>query len=165
MPLIELETEIFAPIDRVFDLSRSIDAHAFSASTSKEKAIDGRTSGLIGIGETVTWEARHLGIRQRLKVEITDFERPTMFADQMISGAFSALRHTHRFRNIGEVTIAKDEFFFSAPFGLLGRIAERMFLTRYMTRFLSDRNRTLKTLAESDEWERFLSDDVDRHAS
>lgn len=157
MALIELETQIRAPLERVFDLSRSIDAHTFSASDSDEKAVAGTTSGLIGLGETVTWEARHFGITQRLTVEIVEFDRPTRFVDQMVSGAFASMRHTHCFDNDGSMTIAKDKFQFSAPFGLLGRLVERLFLTRYMTRFLLRRNQALKDLAESGEWQRFLS--------
>ena len=156
MPLIELETQIRAPIERVFDLARSIDAHIFSASSTDEKAIDGETSGLIGLGERVTWEATHFGFRQRLTVGITEFDRPHFFVDEMVSGTFSEMRHTHRFKFEGEITTAKDEFFFSAPLGPLGRLAEWLVLTRYMTRFLEERNQALKDIAESDKWEQFL---------
>jgi hypothetical protein len=61
MPKIELHTEIDAPIERVFDLARSIDLHMLSTSHTNEKAIAGKTSGLIGLGEWVTWRAKHLG--------------------------------------------------------------------------------------------------------
>lgn len=157
MPLIELETEIGAPVDRVFDLARSIDAHIQSTSSTGEKAIAGCTTGLIGMGDTVTWEARHFGIRQRLTVRITAFDRPQMFSDEMVSGAFRSMRHTHRFRTDGFGTAMSDEFEFTSPLGILGKIAERAFLTRYMTSFLETRNRALKRMAESDEWERFLA--------
>lgn len=54
MPLIELETHIAAPIERVFDLARSIEAHMASTEGSNERAVDGRATGLIGYGEVVT---------------------------------------------------------------------------------------------------------------
>lgn len=158
MPLIELETQIQAPIERVFDLARSIDAHMASTEGTRERAVAGRTSGLIKDGETVTWEARHFGITQRLSVRITAFERPCLFGDEMVSGAFSAMKHTHRFAENGSQTLMKDEFYFSAPFGIFGRIAERLFLTRYMKAFLSKRAIALKHLAESNEWQRYLPD-------
>jgi ligand-binding SRPBCC domain-containing protein len=157
MPLIELETQIDAPIERVFDLARSIDAHMASTKGTSERAVAGRTSGLIEDGETVTWEARHFGITQRLSVRITAFNRPYMFGDEMLSGAFSEMRHTHRFIENGSKTLMKDEFYFSAPLGILGRIAERLFLTRYMKAFLSKRAIALKSLAESTEWPRYIS--------
>ncbi len=157
MPLIELETQIDAPIERVFDLARSIDAHMASTKGSGERAVAGRTSGLIGEGETVTWEATHLGIKQRLSVRVTKFDRPHLFGDEMISGAFASMNHTHRFTESGEGTVMKDEFHFSAPFGILGRIAEAMFLTAYMKRFLAKRAAELKAMAESNEWYHYLT--------
>lgn len=156
MPFIELETFISAPVDRVFDLARSIDAHVASTGETGEKAVGGRTSGLIEDGETVTWEARHFGIRQRLSVRVTSFERPHYFADEMVRGAFSSMKHVHRFSTSGEGTVMRDEFEFAAPLGFLGRLAENLFLTGYMKRFLSRRAGQLKVMAESDEWRRFL---------
>lgn len=55
------------------------------------------TRGLIGLGEEVTWEAHHFGIKQRLTVRITRFERPARFQDVMVSGAFKSMKHDHDF--------------------------------------------------------------------
>ena len=153
MPLIELETLIHAPIARVFDLSRSIDAHMASAEVTHERAIGGRTSGLIGEGETVIWEARHLGVKQRLTVRITSIDRPHAFEDEMVRGAFASMKHRHIFTTVDDATVMRDEFHFTAPFGFIGR---KMFLTRYMTNFLQARNHALKELAEGSGWKRYL---------
>ena len=157
MPLIEIETQINAPIERVFDLARSIDAHIASTEGTSERVVAGRTSGLIEDGETVTWEARHFWITQRLRIRITAFDRPYMFGDEMLSGAFSEMRHTHRFIEQDNQTVMKDEFYFSAPMGILGRIAERLFLTQYMKAFLSKRAIALKSLAESSDWPYYIA--------
>ena len=159
MALILLETVINAPVERVFDLARSIDAHLASTEGTAERAVEGRTSGLIEPGETVTWEARHLGVTQRLTVRITEFDRPNFFSDEMVRGAFAAMRHTHRFLPHRDGTRMCDEFYFRAPLGPLGLLAEILFLSRYMRRFLIRRNEALKSLAESNDWERFLSKD------
>lgn len=111
---------------------------------------------MIEDGETVTWEAKHFGIRQRLSVRITRFDRPNLFADEMESGAFAAMSHTHKFASSDGITVMTDEFQFSAPLGILGRIAEALFLTRYMRTFLKARAAELKAMAESDEWHRYL---------
>lgn len=156
MPTIHLKTMIDAPVERVFDLARSIEAHTHSTSRTGERAVDGRTSGLIGPGETVTWEAKHFGIRQRLTVRVTSFDRPTLFADEMTRGAFKRLCHTHRFSEVNGQTLMEDELQIEAPLGPLGWLAERLFLVRYMRHFLEDRNGQLKALAESDQWKQFL---------
>lgn len=148
MPLIELSTGIEAPIERVFDLARSIDAHMSSAAQTGERAVAGRTSGLIEAGETVTWEARHFGVKQRLTVKITEMDRPRSFEDVMVKGAFASMRHRHEFEEVDGVTRMRDRFEFSAPLGILGRMAEKLFLTAYMTRFLEIRNAHLKAAAE-----------------
>jgi ligand-binding SRPBCC domain-containing protein len=157
MPLIQLEIWIDAPIERVFDLARSIDAHMLSTDGTEERAIAGRTSGLIELGESVTWEARHFGIKQQLTVKIIAFDRPHLFGDEMVRGAFSCMRHTHRFTECKGGTLMSDEFFFTAPLGILGRIAEVLFLTRYIRNFLNKRSLCLKQLAESDDWQKFVS--------
>ena len=149
MTVVRLETLILAPIERTFDLARSIDAHVAGAEASRERAVAGVTSGLIGLGEQVTWEARHFGVTQRLTVRITELERPHRFVDEMVSGAFRSMRHTHTFVEVTGGTEMRDVFQFEAPLGFLGKVAERLFLTRYMTRFLLTRNAALKQLAES----------------
>ncbi|MEO1857929.1 MAG: SRPBCC family protein, partial [Rubritalea sp.] len=104
MASIELETQINAPIERVFDLARSIDLHMDGTKGTHERVVAGRRSGLIGFGETVTWEAKHFGVRQQLESEITAFKHPTMFEDTMLKGAFKSLRHVHLFEEVEQRT-------------------------------------------------------------
>lgn len=159
MPLIRLTLHIHAPVERVFDLARSIDAHMAGSADTGERAVAGRTSGLIESGETVTWEAKHFGIRQKLTVRVTHFDRPREFADEMISGAFAFMNHRHSFEATGEGTRMTDEFFFASPCGIFGKIFDRLFLEGYMRRFLLLRARELKRVAESDEWRRYLTEE------
>jgi ligand-binding SRPBCC domain-containing protein len=121
MPLIRLSTQITAPPERVFDLARSIDAHQQSALGTHERAVAGITHGLIGMAEEVTWEARHFGIRQRLTVRVTEFDRPLRFQDVMVAGAFKSMKHDHEFIAQPPGTLMKDRFEFESPFGLIGR--------------------------------------------
>ncbi|HEX2205968.1 MAG TPA: SRPBCC family protein [Longimicrobium sp.] len=156
MPVIRLETYVDAPPERCFDLARSVDLHLHAAASTGEAAVGGVTSGLIGAGEEVTWRARHFGVRQRLTSRITRFDRPRHFRDSMVRGAFARFDHDHHFEPCGAGTRVRDVFDFRAPLGPLGRIAERLFLTRYMRRFLVHRARVLKEAAESGAWRRYL---------
>ena len=148
--MIELSTSINAPIERCFDLARSIDLHLESMAQTGEKAIAGCTSGLIGLGETVTWRAKHLGIWQTLTSKITEFEYPNYFTDEMVDGVFKSLRHEHLFYSVNGHTVMKDIMVFESPFGIFGRLVNFLFLGRYMTNFLIKRNRVIKQAAESD---------------
>lgn len=153
MPVIKLETKINAPIERVFDLSRSIDLHTKSTSKSEEEAIAGKTSGLINLGETVTWRAKHLGVRQTLTSKIVALERPFHFRDSMQKGVFKRIDHDHFFEEIeNDVTLMRDCFDYDAPLWILGKIANRLFLENYMMDFLTERNRMIKEIAESEKW-------------
>ena len=157
MPVIKLETKINAPVERVFDLSRSIDLHTKSASKSNEQAVTGRTSGLINLGETVTWRAKHLGVTQTLTSKITQFERPFHFRDSMVEGIFKLIDHDHYFKEIenGE-TLMRDKFDYDAPLGVLGNLADFLFLENYMTEFLMERNLLIKKIAESEKWREYI---------
>jgi ligand-binding SRPBCC domain-containing protein len=152
MPRIETDTAISAPIERVFDLARSIDVHKESQSAHRESAIAGRTSGLIQNGEIVTWEAVHFGVRQRLSSQIVAMTRPTHFRDAMVSGAFKRIDHDHFFESQPDgSTRMNDIFDYSAPLGPIGRLADWLFLKAYMRKLLEARNQVIKCLAEENE--------------
>ncbi|MFT7613217.1 MAG: ligand-binding SRPBCC domain-containing protein [Parvicellaceae bacterium] len=158
MTKITLETIIDAPVERVFDLARSIDLHKLSTKGTNEKAIAGKTSGLIELGETVTWRAKHFGVYQNLTVEIIAFEKPVLFADMMIKGAFRQMKHIHRFVPAGSGTKMIDEFEFVSPLGILGKLANSIFLKRYMKKFLITRNKELKYVAEGKDWMKLINE-------
>ncbi len=149
MPTIRLETYIQAPPERCFDLSLSVDLHAQSQAYAHERPIAGVLAGGMRLGDTVTWEAVHFGIKQHLTSRITAYERPAGFTDEMVAGIFQELHHTHMFVPQPPGTLMIDVFTFRAPLGILGQLAESLFLTRYMRGLLLSRNRYLKQVAES----------------
>jgi ligand-binding SRPBCC domain-containing protein len=149
MPTIQLEIIIHAPQQVVFDLARSIDLHQVSTAHTGEKAIAGRTSGLIELGETVTWQAKHLGITQQLTSKITAMQPYTYFVDEMVSGAFKSIRHEHHFIVIDNFcTRMEDVFNYRSPFGIIGKMADVLFLQNYMRQLLLTRNQVIKKYAE-----------------
>ena len=153
---IELSLYAAAPPDRCFDLARSVDAHIRSTAATRERAVGGKTSGLLELGDEVTWRARHFGVRQNLTSRIAAFDRPRHFRDSLVRGAFARFDHDHYFAPESGGTRIRDVFDYRAPFGPVGWLAERLFLSAYMRRFLLARLRELKTLAESDAYVEFL---------
>ena len=158
MPTIKLQTEIKADKNIVFDLSRSIDLHKISTVQTNEEAIAGKTSGLIGMNESVTWRAKHFGIYQKLTSKITEFDRPNFFVDEMVKGAFSEFKHQHHFTESRGGTLMTDFFDYKSPFGILGKLADKLFLKKYMTELLTERNRIVKEFAESDKWKEVINE-------
>lgn len=149
MAIIRLETYINAPIERCFDLSLSVDLHRHSVSHTHERPVAGVTSGMMKLGDTVTWEAVHFGIKQHLTSKITAYERPYRFTDEMVRGAFQEITHLHEFVPQPSGTLMIDLFTFRAPLGILGKLAEKLVLTRYMKGLLLTRNGYLKQVAEA----------------
>lgn len=149
MPNIHLETFIKAPRELCFDLSRNVDVHMASTSGSNERAIAGVTHGMMSLDDTVTWEAIHFGIRQRLTSRITAFERPRIFIDEMQRGAFKRWHHTHLFESREGGTLMIDEVDYASPLGTLGALVDAIFLKNYMTRFLLKHNDYIRQLAEA----------------
>lgn len=152
MPIIEFHTKIKADRKLVFDLARNIDLHEISTSQSGEKAVDGITSGLIGLNESVTWKAKHFGVWQKLTSKITELDSPQYFVDEMQQGAFKSFRHEHRFAESDGFTIMTDIFDYESPLGFLGLIADWLFLEKYMTNLLRERALVIKDYAESGKW-------------
>jgi ligand-binding SRPBCC domain-containing protein len=157
MPRIELTTIIDAPVERCFDLARSIDLHKLSTEGTEEEAIAGVTSGLIGKDQQVTWRARHFGIIQTLSSRITEFERPYHFRDEMVTGAFESIKHDHIFRESEGKTLMTDHFYFESPGWLLGALFNKLILTRYLRLLLVRRNEMIKRVAETDDWKKILN--------
>jgi ligand-binding SRPBCC domain-containing protein len=145
---INLETRIAAPIERVFDLMRDVEAHVETTSGTGEQVVSS-SAKLLGMNDTVTFRARHFGIWQSLSARVIEFEPPVCLIDVQTKGAFKSLRHEHRFREEGNITVMTDRLQIEAPLGPLGWIAERLFLKSYMRNFLIRKNQALKELAES----------------
>jgi len=156
---LEERTVIRAPIERCFDLARSVEVHLAGNVHWGEAAVatGGATSGLIGMGQRVTWRARHFGIRQELTSEITAMNRPEYFQDRMIRGAFRSMSHEHFFQSLSrDETEMRDVFSFAAPLGVLGRLVEVAVLRRYMQALLRERNAVIREIAESEAWRKVL---------
>jgi ligand-binding SRPBCC domain-containing protein len=159
MVTLEEITVISAPIERCFDLARSVEVHLAGNVHYGEAAVAtaGVTSGLVDLGQRVTWRAKHFWVRQQLTSEITLMNRPVHFQDTMIRGAFRSMQHDHVFRVISPgVTEMRDIFRFAAPLPIIGRLVEIAVLRRYMQALLRERNAALKQIAESTVWQRYL---------
>ena len=158
MPIIKIETEINSGIKICFDLSRSIDLHKISTQQTNEQAISGKISGLIELNESVTWKAKHFGIYQKLTSKITEFEKPNQFVDEMVNGIFKNFKHEHIFTNLSNRTLMTDIFDYESPLGVLGKLADKLFVKKYMTKLLEERNRVIKEYAESNQWKKILNE-------
>lgn len=154
-----LERTIAAPVERVFALSLDVGVHVDSMVTHDERIADGVRSGRMTEGDTVTWDARHFGIRFRMTSLVFDVDAPHTFSDRQIRGPFAEFRHRHTFEPApaptpgtperpGEhATLMRDEIVFRSPFGPIGRIVDALVMRRYLVRLIQQRGDTLAALA------------------
>ena len=139
----ECHTPSIIPRAQLFDASRSIDAHTESMEHSREQAIAGVTSGLISLGEEVTWRAWHFGLPLRMTSRITELDAPHSFTDEQVRGPFRRFKHVHEFSENADGTLMTDRVEFQAPFGPVGLLAEWLFLARYLQKLIETRNQYL----------------------
>ncbi|MET0466414.1 MAG: SRPBCC family protein [Chitinophagaceae bacterium] len=156
MPTIHLTTFVAAPVERVFDLARSIDLHKQSMTKHKEEAVAGVRFGLIEKDETVTWKARHLFKDRILKTRITEMKKPEMFTDEQAEGDFKLLKHEHHFKPCDNGTIMIDIINFESPYGAVGKGFNKVYLTKYMKKLIEQRNLVIKKFAEGNDWKKLL---------
>lgn len=157
MTILTLQTCVYAPLQICFDLSRSIDLHQLSMRQTNEKAVGGRTFGLIDVHEHVTWTARHFFVTYKMTVKIIEMEKPHFFKDEMIDGPFKFMSHTHLFFEKENRTVMKDIFQYKVPFGLIGKLFNYLILKRYMRNLLLQRNSMIRHVAESGDWKKFTN--------
>ena len=152
-------TVIHAPIERCFDLARSVEVHLVANIHSGEQAlaIGGITSGLPKLSQQVTWRAKHFGVWQNLTSEYTAMQPPTYFQATMVKGIFRSMQADHYFGTLPSgATEMRDDFRVAAPLPAFGALAEALFLRRYMLTLLRERNAVIKQIAESNDWQRYL---------
>jgi len=149
MAEIRIGTYIKAPQEVCFDLARDVAVHVESAAFSGERLVEpGKLSGLLEVGDLVCFEGRHFGIRQRFCAKITQVERPGVFVDEMVEGAFTWLRHVHEFSPLEDGTLMVDHLVWKAPLGPLGALADVLFLKRHMGWFVKTKQHRLKAIVE-----------------
>ena len=149
MTQIKTLTTIKAPIEIVFNNCRNIDIHQYSASKTNEKAIAGRTSGLINKGETVTWKGNHFGIHLKHQSIISEMDFPNYFVDEQLKGHFKSFKHQHLFSQKENQTIMTDILDYETPFGFIGKLFDKLLLVNHLTNFIIYRNTILKELSEN----------------
>lgn len=147
MARIDLTTEIAAPPQACFDLSRDVDFHA-SVQALHHRAVGGVTSGRMEVGDSVTWEARQLGLLMHMTSKIIAMAAPNAFTDEMQKGPFGRWRHSHYFTASAGGTVMRDVIDFASPLGPFGALVDRFYLRRHMEGFLAGQNAHLKLTAE-----------------
>ena len=156
MAFIHLTTFIEAPCERVFDLSRHVSVHKQSMTKYKETIVNS-FSGLMDLNDEVIWKARHLFKERILSVKISAIKRPGYFMDEQVKGDFKMMKHEHYFKPVTNGTLMIDQFNYELPLGVMGKLADKLYLEKYIRKLLSERNAIIRQIAESNQWKQYLN--------
>jgi ligand-binding SRPBCC domain-containing protein len=60
------------------------------------------------------------------------------------------MKHEHYFKVYEHSTLMTDKFQFQSPYGVLGKVIDKLYLKKYMQRLLEERNNVIKKVAETE---------------
>lgn len=95
-------------------------------------------------GSLIDYTVRVLGMSLRWTTLITDYDPPHQFVDVQLKGPYSFWHHTHQFEKADGGTQMTDTVRYAMPFGILGRVAHRLFVTRQLQRIFRYRSEVLE---------------------
>ena len=151
MPILELSTEIAAPIERVFAFHLDTrNAAAISPPDTEVVSVEGTFPLVEGAEVRLRVRQRPLPIAQTWRVRIERLVEPVAVIDLMLEGPFAAWRHEHLFHDLGDQrTRMTDRVTYRLPLGPLGALAERLFLRRLLERSFRVRQASTRELLEA----------------
>jgi ligand-binding SRPBCC domain-containing protein len=147
---IEFECVTFLKLEpaEAFDASLNVDVHTASLARTRERATSSAAQTL-GLGDEVTWHAQHFGLPWTMTSQIVEWDRPRRFVDRQQKGPFVAFRHEHLFEPHVTGTRMTDRIQFTTRMGVVGIVAVRVVLGRYVRKLIETRNRYLADLTSS----------------
>lgn len=157
MPTIHLTTFIAAPIERVFDLSRHLAIYKVSIQQRNERFSSGAASNLVSQGETMTFQAKHLGKTRLVTTRVTELQKPSRLVQEQVKGDLLHFRHEHHFKRVDNGTILIDMIDFDGPRDVVGKLIGKFYLKEYLEKFINKRNSLIRQYAETDKWRAVLS--------
>ena len=75
---------------------------------------------------------------------VEEFVENELFRDRQAKGPFSLWVHTHKFEDHGQGTLITDLIEYDLPFGIFGKLAEDLFLSRDLQRVFDFRHRKIQ---------------------
>ncbi len=148
MPTREFRLLIHAPLEAVWEFHNSIQSLFLLTPPSTQAKLDGdpvpMAQGVVyklklkrwGVIPLPTWSAR-----------IAVYDPPHRFEDEQISGQgpFKSWRHVHRFERVeDDYTLLFDQVTYEVPFGVLGKVADSLFIRADIERMFAYRHQVTK---------------------
>jgi ligand-binding SRPBCC domain-containing protein len=156
VPTLVYETTVPAPLERVWAFHDDVNA-ALPALSQASARVNIESADLpVRVGSRILISARGpFGIAIRWAARIVEHRPPhptpsgaaASFVDEQESGPFKSWRHEHEFRQLENGTTGlTDRVTYAVRFGVLGRLADRLFVRRQIDAMFRHRHAVLPRL-------------------
>ena len=149
-----------APIERCFDITRSIEAHEDTSILIGGRAVSGTTTGLSELGDETTWSAGFFGLRFKVRTRIEELEAPIRICEKRVSGIPRPFDHTYVLGLVDGGVLIEDHFNIGFPFGALGDFFLKVVLLKRLTVVQNHRLESIRKICEGDNWRSYLRHEI-----
>src|SRR3954470_17379965 len=101
------------------------------------------------LGAEIDYEFRWLGIPQRWRTRITEYEPPFHFVDEALRSPYVFWRHRHTFLPTKEGTLISDRVDYALPFGWIGSGVHALVVRNQLERIFDYRQKRIAELLDS----------------
>jgi hypothetical protein len=137
-----------APIERCFELARSVELAGEMAGVQVTENGIARSHGQVQAGDHMIWKGWSFGLPARHESVVTRVEAPRALEDRMVRGRFRRFEQIQSLSEIDDHTLVTATVRFVIPRGLPGRLLARHLVIPSITRMLQRRMNLLKETAE-----------------
>ena len=103
------------------------------------------------VGTLIDYTIKVIGIKIHWRTLISSFNPPHDFVDEQLRGPYKYWYHKHEFVSCGEETIIRDNVTYALPFGVIGRLAHKVFVFRQLRKIFDYRARIIQSIFENND--------------
>ncbi|GAB4458587.1 MAG: hypothetical protein OHK0029_20040 [Armatimonadaceae bacterium] len=132
----------------VFDFLTDLkNVERLAAPDSPQEVVDGG-DGELAAGSRFTLRIKQGALRQKMEMEIAQFEPPTLFVERQVRGPFASWQHRHRMEAFQKGTLLTEQIEYTLPAGPLGALTEKLWVGAQWEAYFAYRHQEAKRLLE-----------------
>ncbi len=98
------------------------------------------------VGARIEYHLRLIGVPLRWTTRIEDYAPPYRFVDSQLSGPYKQWVHLHEFSASVDCTLMRDVVDYEIPYGIIGTLAQKLFVARMLERIFDYRRGAIMAL-------------------
>ena len=98
------------------------------------------------VGARIAYHLRLIGLPIQWTTQIEDYVPPHRFVDSQLSGPYKHWVHLHEFTASVDGTLIRDMVDYDIPYGIIGTLAQKLFVARMLERIFDYRREAITAL-------------------